>query len=130
MATDNFKSGHRFKFHKILNPTDKKISLEVCPKEDLDFNLLSKLKPRFCSVTWRVKSEQDYRENVENSAPLIIAKKLCEEGYYVVLNIPGMHFSESQVLEILNKSKSIGVRGIFAIQGGKYYKIFIINFQV
>lgn len=105
-------------FHKILKGDENKISIELSPTKSVDFALLQSLRPRFCSVNWRVKSEDDYLENIENSDPLLLADQLCQRGYEVVLHVPGKHFNENQVLRILKKSKSIGVKGIFAIQGG------------
>lgn len=116
------------KFQNILISDKNKYSVEVSPGKDLDFDLLSELKPRFCSVTWRVKSENDYLENVENSTPLLLAEKLQQRGHDVILNIPGKHFCKDNVLTILNKARNIGVRGIFAIQGGEFlHNIFTLR---
>lgn len=105
-------------FHKILNAQENRISIELCPRKQLDFELLQSLKPRFCSVNWRVRSDEDHLENIENSDSLVLAEQLCQKGYEVVLHIPGKHFNKSQVLRILKRARSIGVKGIFAIQGG------------
>lgn len=107
-------------FKTILKFRDTKISLEVSSKKDLDYELLETLKPRFCSVNWRVTSELECTENVEISEPLLLAEKLNQKGYNVLLNLPGKQFSKDQVLRILNTAKFMGVRAIFAIQGGRH----------
>lgn len=118
MLTEDSYSTGEHPFQKVLNCKGNKISLEVCPRKDLSFDLLSELKPAFCSVTWGIKSEQDYLEDIENCEPLILAGEIYTKGYEVVLHLPGNHFSKDQVLTILNRARSFGVRGILVIQGG------------
>lgn len=117
MLLKNIQVAHQ-ELIQSAQKTCNKWSVEVCAKKDLNLHLLSLIRPNFCSITWRVKSELDYRQNVEKSAPLILAETLCQNGYKVILHLPGKHFCKDEVLRILETAKSIGVSGIFAVQGG------------
>lgn len=53
-------------------------------------------------------------------APLTFARELIGNGYNVMLHLAGRYMKEQEVLNVLEEAKKIGVRSLFALQGGAF----------
>lgn len=113
------KLGNAKKIIELFNESDVNgcgfISFELCPERRLNVDLLFKLKPKFCSVTWL--GECDNQE-VEQTPALSLIQQLHEQGFHTLLHLAGRNLDKRSVVEILNKVRGIGVRNILALQGG------------
>lgn len=109
--------------------TDKSFSIELCPGKNFNEGLLPKLGLNFCSVTWRSPTAKELK-HVEETPAVQLAKRLSCQGYNVLLHLAGRNLRSVQVLNVLNVVKRIGVRNIFALQGGSYFSIIIKKYDI
>ncbi|XP_049822501.1 uncharacterized protein LOC126265371 [Aethina tumida] len=94
----------------------KSVSVELCPDREIDFELLSKLNVKFCSVTWLGNSKENF--NTPNTIPAIsLANHLGCLGYNVLLHITGRNLNRTEAEIILNYVKDVGIVNILALQG-------------
>lgn len=99
--------------------SDKCFSIELCPGKNFSECLLPELGLNFCSVTWRTPTDQQLK-HVQDIPAVQLAKLLSCQGYNVLLHLAGRNLQRGHVLDVLNEVKRIGVRNIFALQGGAY----------
>lgn len=113
----------KFKSQKnITTILDEKkgISVELCPDREIDFELLSKLNVKFCSVTWLGNSKENF--NTPNTiAAISLANHLGCLGYNVLLHLTGRNLNRTEAETILNYVKDVGIVNILALQGGEFF---------
>ncbi|XP_044751785.1 methylenetetrahydrofolate reductase-like [Coccinella septempunctata] len=95
---------------------EKTISVELNPYKTIDYNILTRINPSFCSVTW-IANRNDPK-NPRLLPPIMVAKDLIRKGYVVLVHIPGIFYTRDRMRNILLVLKEIGVRNIFAMRGG------------
>lgn len=94
-------------------------SLEVCNNNELNLKLLQNLCPNFCAVPWHLKSYDDL--NSLDISALHLANYLASHGQQVVLHLAAKNLTQQEVLKILHAARCMGLRNIFALQGGKLF---------
>lgn len=109
-------------FSNLKQNNKKGYSIELCPTKDVPFNLLSAINPLFYSVTWHQTNSVNKTENPAMS----LAIKLVNDGKNVLLHLPCRYLSKQNVFDVLEQAKENGIRNIFALQGGRYFKLQLI----
>lgn len=101
----------------LIQNTHKAFSFEVCANRYLDWEKLRTIEPSFCSVPWHIPS----MKNLEtlNIPALNFAEKLVKKGYNVLLHLTGQDLSKNEASWLLERIKTIGVRNLLVLQGGK-----------
>lgn len=96
----------------------KVFSIELCPNRDIDFVLLERLQPTFCSVTWHYKIT-NYQQPVpvQEIPAIVLAKCLIQCGLQVLLHLTAANLNSQIALNILTCAKNIGIKNIFVIHG-------------
>ncbi|KAL3280809.1 hypothetical protein HHI36_004040 [Cryptolaemus montrouzieri] len=94
----------------------KLISIEINPYLPVDYQLIAKIAPNFCSVIWIARPNDSKNPRMLN--PLIVSKELIRRGYTVLVHIPGIFYSRHEMKNILTILKEYGIRNIFAMRGG------------
>lgn len=106
------------KLSEIINNLGKGklVSVELNPYKPIDYNILNRINPSFCSVTW-IAGRNDPK-NPRLLPPIKTAKDLIRRGYLVLVHIPGIFYTKESMRNILLVLKEYGVRNIFAMRGG------------
>ncbi|XP_045470413.1 methylenetetrahydrofolate reductase-like [Harmonia axyridis] len=106
------------KLTEIINNLGKEklISVELNPYKPIDYNILTRINPSFCSVTWIANRNEP--KNPKLLPPVMISKELIRKGYLVLVHIPGIFYTKESMRKILLTLKEYGVSNIFAMRGG------------
>lgn len=92
-------------------------SFEICAHKNLDWEKLRTIQPKFCSVPWHIPSMKNL-ETLDIPA-LNFAEKLINKGYKVLLHLTGRDLSRNEASLLLEKIKTIGIKHLLVLQGGK-----------
>lgn len=95
---------------------EKMISVELNPLKPIDYNVLKKINPSFCSITWIARQNDPKNPRLLTSVKL--SKDFIRRGYVVLVHIPGIFYTKDFMRNILQILKEYGVRNIFAMRGG------------
>ncbi|KAL1514102.1 hypothetical protein ABEB36_003419 [Hypothenemus hampei] len=93
----------------------QKISVELSPNNNIEMDILEKIRPCFVAVTWLGNPHLDTR--TEDIPAVVLARKLLQHNHPVLLHLAGRNISKERMFEILTYLKSIGVKNILALQG-------------
>lgn len=120
------KSGKNDYIKTILQFTSgPMISVEVSPNSDFQANLFDRIRPRFVAVTWLGNGHLELP--TQEIPAIILAKKLCERNFSVLLHMAGRYVGKERMMDILNYAKDIGVKNILAVQGGNIFLFLVMK---
>ncbi|KAL3266089.1 hypothetical protein HHI36_010275 [Cryptolaemus montrouzieri] len=88
-------------------------SLEISTHRPVDFKLLKSIPSSFCSVIWL----GTYDKPPHQKDPLVLSKKLIENGYTVVLHFAGRNNTKESCIAVLDYAKEIGIRNLMVVRG-------------
>lgn len=117
------------KLHEKITRNEKFFSLEFFPPKTFNgaTNLMAiagriseQGKPLFCDISWKSSASQVANNESQEPDTLIVAAALSDfHDLDVMMHIPSVHVTKSQVMRELQKAKDIGIRNILALCGGK-----------
>ncbi|KAJ8917527.1 hypothetical protein NQ315_005576 [Exocentrus adspersus] len=110
-TTTTTTTGQSLISNLLLNSSDKRLSIEICPGRNLDLSLLPGMDLNFFSITWHGASAERLKSAVQ------LASRLKCQGYHVLLHLAGRNLRRDEALKVLKQFKAVGVRNIFALQG-------------
>mgnify|MGYP001796413336 CR=1 FL=1 len=117
------------KLHEKITADEKFFSLEFFPPKTFNgaTNLMAiagriseQGKPLFCDISWKSTPLTVTDGKSHEPSTLIVAAALSDfHDLDVMIHIPSVHVTKSQVLRELQKAKDIGIRNILALRGGE-----------
>lgn len=100
----------------ILQDDGERISVEISPNFGFNTEILQQIKPRFVAVTWLGNTH--LKVLTAEIPAIVLAKKLVEKNYSVLLHLTGRNLDKRKMLDILTYLKNVGIKNILALQGG------------
>lgn len=100
----------------ILQDDSERISVEISPNFGFNTEILQQIKPRFVAVTWLGNTH--LKVLTAEIPAIVLAKKLVEKNYSVLLHLTGRNLDKRKMLDILTYLKNVGIKNILALQGG------------
>ncbi|KAK9890493.1 hypothetical protein WA026_010574 [Henosepilachna vigintioctopunctata] len=94
----------------------KLISIEINPHKPIDFHLLQRINPSFCTVKWITKLQDFSQPKLLNS--VIMSKELVTKGYTVLVQIPDSLCADQNTKLILEIFKENGIRNLYIKRDG------------
>lgn len=115
------------KLHKKISRNEKFFSLEFFPPKTFNgaTNLMAiagrigeQGKPLFCDISWKSSPLTAVNSECQEPSTLIVAAALSDfHNLDVMMHIPSVHVTKSQVMRELQKAKDVGIRNILALRG-------------
>ena len=117
------------KLHKKISRNEKFFSLEFFPPKTFNgaTNLMAiagrmseQGKPLFCDISWKSSPLTVDNNECQEPSTLIVAAALSDfHNLDVMIHIPSVHATKSQVKRSLQKAKDVGIQNILALRGGE-----------
>ncbi|XP_045461636.1 methylenetetrahydrofolate reductase-like [Harmonia axyridis] len=89
-------------------------SLELSPNKPVSYDVLERMKIKFCSVIWLGNQDKEPAE----IGSLILAKDLISRGYVVLLHMTARNNTKVSLSKVLDHAKFIGVKNLLCLRGG------------
>lgn len=90
-------------------------SLELSANKPVPFDILEKIKIKFCSIIWL----GNYDVKPEEIGIMVLAKDLISRGHTVLLHVTARNNTKQSLSKLLDYAKFIGIRNLLCLRGGE-----------
>lgn len=105
----------KYIFGRAAASNKKLLSVEFYSHLEADLELCKVLNPSFCSLTW---THGDLSK-VDELPAVAFAKRLQENSINTIMHVCGRNLKRDDALAIMNRIKSMGIKNVLVLKGGK-----------